>query len=76
MFKNTFIRFKADETLSKDTYAIPVIFAADGLVTTELISRFSIFYPKHFLISDGQDLAMTDSLDPKPSINEITLKNI
>ena len=75
-FKNTFIKFKADKTLSKDTYAISTIFATDSLVATKLASRFPASHPKHFSISNGQDLAITDSLNSKPSINEITLENI
>jgi len=76
IFKDTFIKFKADKTLSKDTYVIPVIFTANSLITTELVSRFPTFYLKYFLISDRQDLAITNSLNSKPFINEITLKNI
>ena len=75
-FKNTFIKSKADKTLSKDTYVIPAIFIINSLVTTELASRFPASHLKHFLISNRQDLAITDSLNPKPFINEITLENI
>jgi len=76
IFKDTFIRFKADETLSKDTYVIPVIFAINSLVATELVSRFPASHLKYFLISNRQDLVITDSLDSKPFINEITLENV
>jgi len=51
-FKDIFIRSKADETLSKDTYVIPAIFAANGLIVIKLISRFPIFYLKYFLINN------------------------
>ena len=76
IFKNTFTRFKADKTLSRETYAIFIIFIINGLVAIKLASKFSIFYLKYFSISNGQDLAIADSLNPKPSINEITLKNV
>jgi len=70
------MRSEADKTLSKDTYVIPIIFAANSLVAIKLVSRFPTSHPKHFLISDGQDLAITNSLDLEPFINEITLKNV
>ena len=61
--------FKADKSLSIKAYTISVIFAADGLVVTKPARKFSISHPKYFLISNRQGLAITDSLNPKPSIN-------
>ena len=52
MFKDTFIGFKADKTLSRETYVIPIIFTANSLVATELISKSPISHLKYFLISD------------------------
>ena len=75
-FKNTFIRFKANKTLNKETCIIPTVFTANSLIAIKLINKFSISYSKNFLISNRQGLAITNSLNPKPSINEITLKDI
>ena len=76
MFKDTFTRSKADETLSRETYTIPVVFIADGLVAIKLISKFPTFHPKYFSISNGQDLVITSSLNPEPFISRVLLENI
>ena len=74
-FKDTFIESKANKTLSKKTYAIPIIFTTNGLVAMELVIKSPISHLKYFLISSGQGLIVTNSLNPKPSINEIILKD-
>jgi len=67
---------KANETLSRETYAIPVIFTAYGLAATELISKSPISHLKYSLTSNGQYLAITDSLNPKPPIDKIILEDV
>ena len=52
IFKDTFIGSKADETLSKETYVISIIFTANSLAATELVSKSPISHPKYFLISN------------------------
>ena len=42
----------------------------------ELVSKFFTFHLKYFLISDGQDLAITSFLDPKLSISKVLLENV
>ena len=75
-FKNIFIKSKVDKTLIRETYAISAVFTANSLVTIELINKFPASHPIYFLIDDRQDLAITNSLNPKSSIDEITLENI
>ena len=70
-FKDTFIGSKADKTLSRETYTIPVIFTANSPAATELAIKSLISHPKYFSISGGQGLAVTDSFNPKPFINKI-----
>ena len=74
-FKDTFIGFEANKTLSRETYAIPIIFTTNGLVAMELVIKSPISHLKYFLISSGQGLAVTNSLNPKSFINEIMLED-
>ena len=75
-FEDIFTGSEADETLSRETYAIPAIFTVDGPVATELASKSPTSHPKYSPTSDGQGLAMTDSLGPKPPIDEIMPEDV
>ena len=76
VFENTFTGFKVDKTLIKETYTISTVFATNSLVTIKLINKFPASHPIYFSIDNGQDLAITNSLNPKSSIDEITPENV
>lgn len=76
IFKDTFIKFKVDKTLIRETYTISIVFIANSLIIIKFVSKFPTSHPIYFSINNRQDLVITDFLNPKSFINKITPENI